>query len=119
MKLALYGGAGSKTVVAVHDDDQRISDTYPTFEIAIVPDGTQLNSDMDDPRADLTDDECIEGIRKLRNQLLADSDWTMLSDSPLDQAKKDEFTVYRQDLRDLPASCDPRQPVWPLKPMYP
>ena len=39
-------------------------------------------------------------IRAWRNAQLARTDWTQLSDSPLDKAA---WAIYRQALRDLPA----------------
>ena len=41
-------------------------------------------------------------LRKKRNILLSQSDWTHLDDSPLTDAKKNEWKEYRQELRDLP-----------------
>ncbi|MDC0117578.1 phage tail assembly chaperone [Flavobacteriaceae bacterium] len=49
-----------------------------------------------------------------RNELLQASDWTQVSDAPVDHAA---WAVYRQELRDLPANTeDPRNPVWPTRP---
>ena len=56
-------------------------------------------------------------IRSQRNQLLADSDWTQISDSPLSDLSKTEWATYRQSLRDLPnADGFPFTMVWPEKP---
>ena len=53
-------------------------------------------------------------FRKERNELLAETDWMVLSDSPEATA---EQLAYRQALRDLPANTtDPANPVWPTKP---
>lgn len=53
-------------------------------------------------------------LRKERNALLANSDWTVLSDSPTSTAA---WKVYRQQLRDLPANTsDPYNPEWPVPP---
>ena len=46
----------------------------------------------------------VDQIRELRNSKLTHSDWTQGSDSPLEDAKKTEWAVYRQSLRDLVAS---------------
>jgi len=55
-------------------------------------------------------------FRTKRNVLLASSDWTQYTDSPLDEAKA-EWATYRQELRDLPASTeDPTNPTWPDAP---
>lgn len=53
-------------------------------------------------------------LRKKRNQLLLDSDWTQLADSQVD---KQAWAAYRQELRDLPQNTtDPSNPTWPIKP---
>jgi hypothetical protein len=43
-----------------------------------------------------------ETIRLQRNELLNQSDWTQINDSPLSDSKKQEWATYRQLLRDLP-----------------
>lgn len=43
-----------------------------------------------------------EEIRQKRNELLFESDWTQLLDSPLTEQQKVEWTIYRQQLRNLP-----------------
>lgn len=60
-------------------------------------------------------DEIAE-LRKKRDYLLTQCDWTQLPDSPLTEEKKTEWMVYRQQLRDLPATIDSANPVWPLPP---
>jgi len=49
-------------------------------------------------------------LRRKRNNALRHSDWTQFSDSPLSEDKKDEWKVYRQELRDLPEKYD--HPTW-------
>tara|TARA_R100001369_G_scaffold92094_1_gene135446 strand:- start:5335 stop:5562 length:228 start_codon:yes stop_codon:yes gene_type:complete len=44
----------------------------------------------------------MEEIRNTRKLMLKDCDWTVGIDSPLSDAKKTEWTTYRQALRDLP-----------------
>jgi hypothetical protein len=44
------------------------------------------------------------GLRLLRNEALALTDWAVLPDSPLDDATKTSYTNYRQYLRDLPSN---------------
>jgi len=41
--------------------------------------------------------------RSERDKLLAETDWTQISDSPLSSDKKTEWANYRQALRDLPS----------------
>ena len=49
---------------------------------------------------DATDGQKWEQIRSWRNAELAGTDWTQLTDSPVD---KSAWATYRQALRDLPA----------------
>jgi len=59
----------------------------------------------------------LESLRFERDDLLANSDWTQLPDSPLSDSKKVEWASYRQQLRDLPSNTsDPANPNWPEKP---
>lgn len=55
-------------------------------------------------------------VRSERNKLLSSCDWTVLSDSPLTDSKKQEWILYRQALRDLPATVDINNIVYPKKP---
>jgi hypothetical protein len=52
-------------------------------------------------------------IRSQRNQMLKDSDWTQLSDSPVD---KQTWVTYRQELRDITKQADPFNVIWPTEP---
>jgi len=63
-----------------------------------------------------TADELMRLIRHNRNNLLADSDWRVLPDSPATTQSKEEWIVYRQLLRDFPLICDPTNPEWPVAP---
>jgi len=58
----------------------------------------------------------IENLRFKRNNLLAKTDWTALSDSTL----TDNMKTYRQQLRDLTTGLDTVEKidavVWPTKP---
>jgi hypothetical protein len=53
-------------------------------------------------------------IRSTRNTLLAASDWRAMPDAP---AMSDAWTLYRQALRDIPATySSPSDVVWPVEP---
>ena len=53
-------------------------------------------------------------MRKQRDQLLAESDWTQVSDAPVDQAA---WATYRQALRDIPQQPGfPDNVTWPIAP---
>jgi hypothetical protein len=59
-------------------------------------------------------------VRRKRNLLLTESDWTQVADSPLTDSKKAEWATYRQALRDVPVTnssvTDIDSVVWPTKP---
>jgi hypothetical protein len=47
------------------------------------------------------DAKVAETNRKTRNDLLTDSDWTQMNDSPLTNEQKTAWATYRQELRDI------------------
>lgn len=56
------------------------------------------------PTQDQQIDAKLAQMRSKRNQLLSACDWTQLADAALDSVTKQAWRVYRQALRDLPAS---------------
>lgn len=63
---------------------------------------------------DLTEEGWWQRLRTYRNELLAQSDWTILPDSPVD---KTAWATYRQALRDLPSTvADPSKVIFPEAP---
>ena len=63
------------------------------------------------------DAQRADSVRKERTKLIAESDWTQLSDSPLSDSVKATWVTYRQALRDLPtAEGFPHTMTWPTKP---
>ena len=58
----------------------------------------------------------LTGIIQERNRKLEESDWTQVNDNGLSDETKEAWRVYRQALRDLPATYDPENPVWPTPP---
>ena len=57
-----------------------------------------------DGEAVIRTDNTLEILRNKRNELLRQSDWTQVNDSPLSDSKKQEWATYRQSLRDLPST---------------
>jgi hypothetical protein len=63
-------------------------------------------------------------LRSIRNNLLYDSDWTQLPDAPLSEEQKELWSIYRQNLRDLPSVIEDPKPLvldrnhldWPTPP---
>ena len=47
-------------------------------------------------------------LRDYRNNLLRQSDWTVMPDSPLSDSKKTEWKTYRQKLRDITKTAKPK-----------
>lgn len=58
----------------------------------------------------------IESIRERRDYLLAESDWTLGLDSPLSEEKKQEWIIYRQELRDITKQANTFNIIWPIPP---
>lgn len=68
------------------------------------------NTPLSAPTEELTWDT----IRTKRDQLIRESDWTMVQDASVDQA---QWAAYRQILRDLPQTyTNPEDVVWPTEP---
>lgn len=62
----------------------------------------------------ITSDQLAAEARKTRNDLLASSDWTQVTDSPVDQVT---WAVYREALRNLPDQAGfPETINWPVAP---
>ncbi len=85
----------------------------------------ELYPDKDNSGIDLLIEECKnnEGawdiLRKERNKRLLESDWTQVSDynNGLSLEKKNEWALYRQELRDLPINIDfPGFVTYPINP---
>lgn len=63
---------------------------------------------------DQADDRAAAEIRSKRDSLLAQSDWTQVSDAPVDQAA---WAAYRQALRDIPLQAGfPNDVNFPAEP---
>ena len=62
----------------------------------------------------------MDKMRKVRKDLLQESDITQLADAPLTDAKKLEWAAYRQVLRDMPITntsvTSYEDIIWPTKP---
>ena len=75
---------------------------------------------------ELTDAEPMKLLRKERNKLIAETDWTQLKDISLDSIREKNWKEYRQALRDLPNGSTPKldsygdldmsSVTWPDKP---
>lgn len=62
----------------------------------------------------------IDVLRQHRERYLAESDWTQQPDAPISPEKKEEWRLYRQELRDLTNNITTIEEAlgyqWPQKP---
>lgn len=62
----------------------------------------------------------MDKMRRVRKDLLQESDITQLADAPLTDAEKAEWATYRQALRDMPvtnaSATTYEEIIWPEKP---
>lgn len=87
----------------VNNDLGTVSPTYEVVKLSINEQEDILEKAWEELR--------LERLRKL-----VLSDFTQLADSPY-QESKDAWTIYRQQLRDLPDNTiDPFNPIWPDPP---
>ena len=56
-------------------------------------------------------------IRQERNARLAKCDYTHISDAKLTADQKEAWKIYRQALRDFPATVDLNNIIWPVAPV--
>ena len=94
------------------DADGSSFDPKQYVQSHLVPDDTAKDKRI-------SDDEWIH-IRKDRDRLLVESDWTQANDTPLASGKVTEWGTYRTSLRDLPSDQSSKTKysdiTWPTKP---
>jgi hypothetical protein len=57
-----------------------------------------------------------ESVRVEQKYKLEDSDWTVLPDVPMEESLRNQWKVYRQELRDITTQPDPFNITWPTPP---
>ena len=111
-------------VVTVHNIPQpsidirteKLEEGTPAFN------GTQWNQVWDVLPLSAAEQQAItdsqaEYVRSVRNERLADCDWTQLADSPLDADAKTAWALYRETLRMVPDQPGfPWNVQWPQQP---
>ena len=104
------------TDFSLRDDGSGVQIGYwNTGKLGVQPTIASLDAQIGDVELEVK--MMWEKIRKERNQLLKDSDYIMVSDAPVDETQKQEWTTYRQALRDIPQDYDsPDEVVYPDKP---
>lgn len=88
-----------------------IGKTYDDLSPEEKEDYDQRNS------AEALSNKLAEGVRRHRNFLLQETDYTQVQDNPLDSSKRQEWLEYRKALRDIPSQEGfPHEVEWPVKP---
>ena len=62
---------------------------------------------MELPRLPQDEETQIVEMRRMRDDMLKQSDWSQMPDSPLTDAQRQAWATYRQALRDFPATWEP------------
>ena len=103
-----------------------IGDTYNDITWDDKNQTIPTEDEVDKKLKELQADEPMALLREERNIRLAQTDWTQFTDSPLAETKKSEWRSYRQELRDLTKSTNPKLDsdgyldmtsiTWPTKP---
>ena len=64
-------------------------------------------------------EQLLASLRRKRDRLLRESDFTQIPDAPLSAEQRVAWQVYRQALRDLPENyaAAPSEAVWPTPPV--
>ena len=91
-----------------------VNQTFNTDVVTVEADRVLLIHSVRDMTAEEIihrDEDYMGYLRTERNEKLVNSDWTQASDYPsfifpLSDAKRAEWSTYRQSLRDLPATVD-------------
>ena len=103
----VFDVAPSNMWVDCPDDIESHRYTYENNQFNKIPEPPSIPDPVTPPRT-------AEEIREIRNKRLSASDWTQLSDSPVD---KQGWAIYRQSLRDVPNQLGfPANVTWPVKP---
>ncbi len=87
------------------------STNVPLSDIALQTDESVIEGIFEAEKYKIISGSAVEqtidwkkSLRRQRNVLLGESDWTQTADSPLSDSKKAEWVTYRQALRDLPSN---------------
>jgi len=90
-----------------------------TWESIRLPDGYEKppKEEFETKLQQLIEEHKWKDFRQERDRRLAEVDWIFSTDYHIPDQMRDEWTRYRQALRDLPSLTeDPENPVWPEKP---
>lgn len=95
----------NRNILSADDIAHLDSETYGYVEGTYTPLLTKWNgSSVVDYTPPYIANTNAAAVRRKRNILLEESDWTQVPDSPLSDSKKAEWATYRQQLRDMMSS---------------
>jgi len=113
--MHLHPTALEEDFILVDDGSAHSIFYWNEVKLGVQPTLTSIDSQISDEEIEAK--MMWEKIRKERNQLLGESDYMILADAPVDETQKQEWTTYRQALRDIPQDYDsPDEVVYPDKP---
>jgi hypothetical protein len=85
--------------------------------ISVIKEGDNIIIQEDPVKTQLMYEGLWQMLRLRRNLLLSSCDWTQLSDAQITVEKKQQYSEYRQQLRNLPQNTsNPNNVVWPTEP---
>lgn len=89
-----------------------------SFDTLVLPEGFTCPSqeELETSALTLINEEEWKSVRKLRNDLLSETDWIVTKSTETKSTISPEWLKYRQELRDLTNQSDPYNIVWPTKP---
>jgi hypothetical protein len=103
-----------ENVIKTHEPKSQIERLIQTPTLNI-PDN--FKQKISASNAETTPADLAAFFRRKRDILLAQSDWTQLSDAPINAMEKNAWVVYRQELRDLPQQSNfPDGVIFPARP---
>jgi hypothetical protein len=103
-----------ENIIKLHEPKSQIERLIKTPTLNI-PDS--FKQKIPASNAETTPVDLAAAFRRKRDILLAQSDWTQLSDAPINPMEKNAWVVYRQELRDLPQQNNfPDGVVFPARP---
>lgn len=95
--------------------EEIILDDNPVAITVEQPLPDDLKNLTDEQIAELIRNSELDNLRRIRNQLLAETDWTQFED--IQQEIRDKWKPYRQSLRDITKThSSTNDVVWPTKP---
>ena len=116
--LGFIGNVVYETMVrlGVSPSEMKWGDTWESIKL---PEGyTKPSKDEFEAKfQEIIREYSFKELRQERDRRLAEVDWIFSTDYHIPDQLRDEWTRYRQALRDLPSLTeDPENPVWPEKP---